>query len=201
MSPDTELQWSETELPTCHAPGPEARLYLQKRGISGPDSEKLGIMEWADEYRLIIPYFERGECIFWTSRRFSAEKGQGPKYLSQPGKKPLYITPFLGADPCRNLVLVEGVFDAIRVSQAGYRAVALGGKSLPPYHIKKILTLAQKCDIIYVFLDLDAISEAIGIGDELLARTEPETFVRLKCPPPGKDPADMTLEEIRKVLK
>jgi hypothetical protein len=197
-----DLEWSETELPTHHPPSEPAVLYLKNRGFSDLEITQAGFQEWMDEYRLILPYFEAGNCIFWTSRRYSDYLGQGPPYWSQPGKKPAYIPPFCFGAPHEKwdkLVLVEGVFDALAVQRAGYRALGLGGKTLVPHILKKILTLAQDCGIIYVFLDQDALVDALEIWQTLVTRTE--KHVRIVCVPRNQDPGNMSPEEIESCFR
>lgn len=191
------LEWPEVELPPYHELSRQASRYLDKRGIDSDMQRQLGLVEWEGQHRVIVPYFRNGDLVFWTSRRYSKRLGEGPKYWSQGGAKPLY-RPFLRAAPSEKLVLVEGVFDALAVSRAGYHPVALGGKSLPAYHRKELLTLANGYGTIVVLLDEDALAKALELRDDLQARfTQP---VQLKVVPHGVDPGDMAPDQIRGLL-
>jgi hypothetical protein len=188
--------WSETELPPWEPLSKTAKNYLARRGIGQYEASKLGLVEWTGQGRILVPYFSEGELIYWTGRRYSTVYGEGPKYLSMPGKKPLYTPVHLDDHDVDTLVLVEGTFDAIRVEQAGYAAVALGGKSLPQYLREKLLTLARDRDIIIVMLDEDALGSAVQIQDTLMARTR----ATVRILPIDGDPGDMPKHEIRRMI-
>lgn len=198
LVPD-EVIWSETEMPPWEPLSRSAIRYLLNRMIGPEDARCLGLVEWTDQGRILVPYFSGGELIFWTGRRYSKAYGEGPKYMSQPGKKPLYFPVGAAVESWfdfNSVTLVEGVFDAIRVTQAGCPAVALGGKSLPSYHYKEFLTFAEPYGIINVMLDEDALGDALKIQDTLSARTDAE----VRIIPIEGDPADMPKHEIRRLL-
>lgn len=185
--------WEEIELPPWEPLSRSALRYLANRDISAEYARKRGIVEWTDQFRVLVPYFnDAGELIFWTSRRYTDLAGSGPKYIAAPGTKPLYT---LHAN-CDRLVLVEGVFDAMAVQRAGFAAVALHGKSLPNYLQKYFLTIAGRYGIIDVMLDTDAFGSAIGIRNSLLT----QRVIGIKPYAPGKDPAEMCREEIEEIL-
>lgn len=195
--PET-LEWPEIELPPWHALSRQAARYLAKRGLDAADIARLGLVEWEDQHRVLIPYFQDGDLVYWTSRRYSTRLGEGPKYWSQGGAKPLY-RPFLRGAPSEKLVLVEGVFDAIAIERAGYHAVALGGKTLPHYHEKQLLTLAARYGTIDVLLDEDALAKAIDLQADLQARMAQP--VRIVSPPSGMDAGDLTPDAVKEVLR
>jgi len=190
-----QYTWGETELPLWEPLSVAAKEYLNARNVSPSEVKKYGLVEWVDHHRVLVPYFNpSGTLIFWTSRRYSTIAGHGPKYLAEPGTKPLYLLPSSLMD---RLVLVEGVFDAWAVRRAGFAAVALHGKSLSDNLIKMFLTFAADYGIIDVMLDTDAFSSMFKIRNKLLTyRT-----VNIKPYRPGKDPAEMTPNEVKGVLK
>lgn len=189
--------WSETELPPWEPLSITAVRYLMGRGIGDWESKRLGLVEWVEHGRILIPYFSEGELIFWTSRLYSDFLPEGAKkYWGQPGHKPLYVPQGMDPTGSDSLTLVEGVFDAIRVAQAGCPVVAVGGKTLPAWLSKNFLTLANKYGIINVMLDEDALDKALGIQDFLSARTSIPVNV---VPIPG-DPGDLPKHEIRRLL-
>jgi hypothetical protein len=187
------FEWEEIDLPPFHELTFPARRYLKCRGIDEESTRRLGLVEWEDMSRILIPFFSnRGALIYWTSRRYSDELGHGPKYLTAPGKHPLFVRE--GSSTI--LVIVEGVFDALAVERAGYSAVALGGKSLPTYLVRNLLTLAGGYDTIVVALDSDALDAALRIRAQLSDRMA----VKIVTPPTGRDPGDMSPAEIREMV-
>ena len=192
--------WSETCLPPFAPLSHTACTYLYGRGMTNEELKSLGLVEWVDQERILIPYFNgSGELIWWTSRTYAAAK---PKYLSNPGAKPLYEPRMPGHDVRnKDVVLVEGPFDAIAVARAGYTALALGGKSLPQYHVKNVLTKAPRGSTIWVLLDNDALLKAIDVS-ATLSRCLPISGwdVQIRFCPVGKDPGDMTPEGIKDAL-
>jgi hypothetical protein len=193
---EDELIWQETELPPFESLTPIARDYLKRRGLSNQEMITQGLVVWTGQYRVLFPYFKGGELIFWTSRRYSEVVGTGPKYLSQPGSKPLYEPITIPPVSPGTLVLVEGVLDALAVNRAGFKAVALGGKNLAAHNMKNVLTLAENCGIIVVLLDGDALDAALKIQDALSSRTK--AHVGIWCC--DDDPGNMSVEELRKLL-
>lgn len=198
-----EVEWAEIELPDWVPLSFGARKYLENRRISPQIAKILGLVEWEGKYRILYPYFDQsGQLVYWNSRRYHPELGEGPKYLTAPGKHPLYITPYLDIETehtYNSAVIVEGVHDAIAVELAGYPAIALGGKTLPRYLRKYLLTSVANCGIIYVMLDRDALKNALHLRD-FLASQPGIKEVRVRVPLSGCDPGDMAPEEIRKVL-
>lgn len=197
---DAVPEWGEMELPEWHGLTGTAGRYLIRRGVQPKEAYALGLVEWCGKFRILFPYFDAaGQLVFWTSRRYSDQLGEGPKYLTAPGRHPLY-EPDLGG-PCdiSMVVIVEGVFDAIAVQRAGYYTLALGGKSLPRYLENILLTTVRKYGIIKVFLDRDAMPAALRVRG--LLETKPGIQqVEIRLCPHGMDPGDMTPEQIREVL-
>ena len=185
--------WEEIELPPWHALTRAAKRYLKKRNVPAHVAQSLGIVEWEDKFRILFPYFDaEGNLIYWNSRRYSERLGDGPKYLTAPGKHPLY---WLERRASRKLVIVEGVMDAIMVRQAGFGAVALGGKSLPRYLELCLLTGASGYETIDVMLDPDALDAALRLRSKLSDRAD----IRV-VPLESTDPGDMSPEEIKEIL-
>lgn len=195
LAPGEDLYpvFEEIEMPPWHELTGAALRYLKRRGVSLDYALHLGLREWEDKSRILFPYFDfEGNLIYWNSRRYSETLGDGPKYLTAPGKHPLY---WLDASHREKLVIVEGVMDAIKVWQSGYGAVALGGKSLPSYLRNSLLTGARRYETIDVLLDPDALDAALRLrstlSDKLDVRVVPLTIA---------DPGDMTPDEIKELL-
>ena len=185
--------WEEVDMPPYHELTGAAKRYLKRRGVPPHVTQSLGLVEWEGKCRILFPYFDfEGNLIYWNSRRYSERLGDGPKYLTAPGKHPLY---WLDRRASRKLVIVEGVMDAIMVRQAGFGAVALGGKSLPRYLANSLLTGARRYETIDVMLDPDALDAALRLRASLSDRAD----VRV-IPLDDKDPGDMSPEEIKEIL-
>lgn len=167
----TRREWPEMLLPKYEPLSRSARLYLQRRGISDP--ARYGIVELAESTRVLIPYRgPLGRVVYWTTRSY-LDDGQ-PKYMTAPGRHPLYVLP--GPD----MVVVEGVFDAIAVRQNGGRgAVALGGKTIPAYLRAELRELSPAT----IMLDGDALKDALRLKQEL-----PDAKIHML--PVGVDPAE-----------
>ena len=202
LTPESDVvEWGEIELPDWEPLSHMAGLYLRRRGIDERMSTALGLVEWTDKYRILIPYFDdAGQLIYYTSRRYSECLGEGPKYLTAPGKHPLYYLGGISFEPTNDVIIVEGCFDAMKVSLSGYDATALGGKSLPHYLERLLLTSVRGYGIIYILLDRDAMPQALRLRS--LLTTKPGIGqVDVRFCPRNLDPGSMTPEEIREVLR
>lgn len=180
-----ELTWREIQLPNWTPLCPRALRYLLKRGVGSGVTRRLGLVEMTDRMRILFPYRDdRGQIVWWNSRAYTSLE-EGPKYLGAPGRHPLYVLPDWRPSP--DVVLVEGVLDAVAVWQhlPGVTAVALGGKSLPKYLELELLALAT--GRVSIMLDNDALAHALGL--QMRLRSVRET--RVVQLPAGEDPASM----------
>lgn len=149
----------EIQLPEWEPLTKMARKYLSKRGVKDPNT--FGIVSLADSPRVLIPYLgPYGRIIYWTTRAYM-DDGK-PKYLCAPGKHPLYVLP--GWTRWEDEVLiVEGVFDAIAYFEAtGRPVVAIGGKTLPSYLVPSIDYLCAGDR--RVMLDSDALAYSVRLA-------------------------------------
>jgi hypothetical protein len=114
-------------------------------------------------------------------------------YGNMKGNHPLYVPNWVR---CVRPVIVEGPWDAMRLSYAGYRAIALLGKKLPARLQADLLYAVGGHRRPVVMLDGDAVAEA-----QLLARwleLQPGIdAVDVIMLPDGMDPGDLTNEEVR----
>jgi hypothetical protein len=178
------VDWPEINLPRLTPLSWRARRYLRRRGIDEQLAARLGIREMEDRMRVVVPYFgPSGGIIYWTARSYS-DLEEGPKYLAASGKHPLYVLP--SWHPAEDVLVVEGVFDAIAAHQAtGRTVVALGGKALPRYLTQDLLEVAAQR--LTVALDSDALADALKLRNRLATKRQ-VTVVPL---PLGEDPASM----------
>lgn len=193
---------SEVELPPFGELSRAARRYLHRRGFTDEDIRCFGLVEWEDEYRILIPYFDdRGQLVYWNSRLYSDNLGDGPKYKAAPGKHPLYVPERRVSD---SVVVVEGAFDALAVvKHTPDTAIALGGKYLPRY-LRKPLRQEISRAILYsvgevvVALDGDAMAQSLTLAKTM--PVPPRMPVRLAHFEYGEDPGNVSPERLREVL-
>lgn len=142
----------------------KAVKYLKSRGISKND-----IVKWkigycgSGEYqgRVIIPSFNAdGDLNYFIARKYTEEFG--PNYTNPKKSKDLVFNE-LSLNWKDDLVLVEGVFDAIVAGNA----IPLLGSTVKE-DSKLFLKIASNNTRLYVALDPDAESKAIKLIQKLL---------------------------------
>jgi len=145
------------------ATGAYALKYLLKRGLTKEDiiKWKIGFC-FSGEYRnrIIIPSFdEDGDCSYFIARSYT---GDSYKYKNPRASKDIVFND-LYIDWNRDLVLVEGVFDALVAGNA----VPILGSTLRPGSdlLRKIV---RNDTPIYVALDPDAANKERRIIEMLL---------------------------------
>ena len=143
----------------------KARNYLNRRGITDED-----ILFWkigycpSGEYagRIIIPSFnEDGDCNYFIGRTYQSD---WRKYMNPQAAKSKIVFNELYIDWDEDLVLTEGVFDAI---VAGKNSVPILGSSLKEQSrlFKKII---ENDTPVYVALDPDAEEKASSLVQNLI---------------------------------
>ena len=165
--------------------------YLLKRGLRPEDIVKynIGYCETGEyEDKIIIPsYDERGRLNFFVGRSFYQSKFKH--------KNPKVSKNFVGVDLLINwvipLVLCEGAFDAIAIRR---NAIPLFGKSIQSELEKKII--ANKVKKLYICLDSDALSNAIGLSKKFMSYGIDTHLVDLG----DKDPSEMGYETINQKI-
>jgi len=168
-----------------------------------------GAQHYIPVSRFYIPYYDsEGRIIYYSGRRMfdhMYEKQNIHKYRNCPGARRLYVpmnAPALKGMTRRTaeiLFIVEGPFDAMRIMEAGFDAVALGGKMLPSSLQKDLLTTAGRYGIIIVLLDLDASADAFDLWQGLGNIFPPTKQIRLGQLS-GKDAASLPPGQLMKEL-
>ena len=106
-----------------------ARAYLEKRGITREDmiNWKIGFCQQGDyEGRIIVPSFGmKGKCNYFVARSYA---GEFRKYMNPPVSKDIIFNE-LFVEWDKEIILVEGVFDAIK---AGRNAIPVLGSTVRP---------------------------------------------------------------------
>lgn len=175
--------------------------YLEARGIGKSTAEEFGVGFYPGagilSGRLVIPIHDRhGDLIAYCGR---AVDGSEPRYRFPPGfakSEVLFNFHRAAATPKPAVVVVEGFFDCFQLYQAGVRSVvALMGSAL--YESQQRLLLER---FRYLVLMLDGDAAGCHASDEIAARLQPHCAVRVIHLASGRQPDQMTAEEIRNVL-
>jgi len=187
---------SEVTLPPpCRAERSIARTqehaiaWLLKYGITDAEINRYRIY-LADNYRLIIPVFDRdGKPIYWQGRSFTPghqkwinqRSATRQNVFFQPNKEP-------GTD---EVVLVEDMISAIKVNRV-MDSIGLLGSYVPD---QLVMDLAKVYTTIYLWLDADKAKES-------LARTKRyQSFgIPVKRIYTPKDPKEYTEEQITTII-
>ena len=178
-----------------------AHPYLVSRGVSKELAEEFGIGYFGGKGsmsgRIVIPIrSERGELVAYAGR--SVVDGREPKYKLPPGfhkSLELYNLHRAAKMSPETVVLVEGYFGCLHVEIAGYSAVALMGSSMSS---RQEDLLAQTFDDVWIMMDGDEAGRKAS--DDLVLKLSRRMFVRCVDLPSGKQPDDMTADELKKLL-
>ena len=142
-----------------------ARNYLKQRGLTKNDLVwwKIGFCHQGEyEGRIIIPSFnDDGDVNYFVSRSY--DKKFFPKYKNPPVSKNIVFND-LFIDWSSDIVLVEGIFDAIR---AGRNSIPLLGSTLND-ESKLLSRVVQEDSAVYIALDPDAWKKEMRIIETLL---------------------------------
>jgi DNA primase len=174
--------------------------YLSERGIDRETAEYFGVGFFSGKGsmtgRIVIPIEnERGELVAYAGRSIG---GSAPKYKLPAGFKKsqvLYNLCRAAEETDGLVVLVEGFFDCIRVTQAEYPCVALMGCSLSELQEMHLVTHFRQA---LLLLDGDDAGRN-GAGD-IAARLVPKMWVRTMNLTDGKQPDQLSLSELQELL-
>ena len=145
--------------------------------------------------RVVIPiHNERGELVAYAGRSID---GSEPRYKFPAGfHKAAVLFNLHRVETAREVVLVEGFFDCMKLWQAGFAPVALMGCSLSEQQER---LLVERFQIAVLLLDGD---EAGKLGtDECLLRLGRRMWVKAVVVPEGKQPDKLSVEELRGVMR
>jgi DNA primase len=149
--------------------------YLKSRGITNEQMRKYKIGYcYSGKYagRVIVPIFMFGELVYWIARiiehptvRLQVAKYPDRKVLNPPVPKKNVLFNYDAAKLSDEVVVCEGVFDALAVENVGQCAVALLGKEITDE--QAMLLTALNCERITVCLDADAYENALLVAEKL----------------------------------
>ena len=179
-----------------------AHPYLAERGISKETAETFGVGFFSGKGsmsgRIVIPiHNDRGELVAYAGRSID---GSEPRYKLPAGfhkSAELYnLHRVLEQSSAQGpVVVVEGFFDCMKVSVAGFPCVALMGSSLSD--VQEAL-VAAKFERVIVMLDADEPGQQAAA--ECLTRLSRLMWVRAALLPEGKQPDQLSSEELQEVL-
>ena len=169
--------------------------YLKRRGLKKKDLMRWRVLSCRSgsfRRRVIIPSFDKeGNLNYYVARTIDAEIKM--KYQNSKVSKEEIIFNEIDLDWSKEMVLVEGVFDAIKCPE---NTVPILGSSLSTRSkLYKMLSRNQTPCI--VSLDPDLKRKAFKLAD-LLASSG--CRVKIAFAPPGKDLGDMTKTEAMSIL-
>jgi DNA primase len=149
--------------------------YLKSRGITDEQMRKYKIGYcYSGKYagRVIVPIFMFGGLVYWIARiiehpavRLQVAKYPDRKVLNPPVSKKNVLFNYDTAKLSDEVVVCEGVFDALAVENVGQSAVALLGKEITDE--QAMLLTALNCEKITVCLDADAYENALLVAEKL----------------------------------
>ena len=176
--------------------------YIRKRGIKEGTAEHFEIGFFYGKgsmtERLVIPiHNEKGELIAYAGRAVDDEVE--PKYKVPAGfRKSLVLFNLHRAKNSNDrVVLVEGFFDVMKVHQAGFPFVVSLMGSVLSEHQERLLV--ENFDSVILLLDGDEAGRSAT--SEIALRLVRKVFVQVIEMPEGKQPDQLSSEELQKFLK
>lgn len=178
--------------------------YLESRGLTGERSSDIGIglSSHLDlQGRVIIPIKESGVTVSYVARAINDRLM--PKEISPPGhisNKSNFLYNIDSISHLDTVVVTEGIFDCERVVSAGYKCVAIMGSNMSDVQIGKLLSLRP--GRIILFLDGDEAGKegTIRASISIQKRTDMPISKIDAAHYERRDPGDMELDEIRRLL-
>lgn len=169
--------------------------YLERRGIEEWQVEryKIGFCEEGPyTNRVIVPVLQGivdPKLVYFVARSINPMESR--KYLNPPSAKAgVVFRTFIGQAP--RAVIVEGVFDALRVEHVA-PAIALLTKKAT---LEQLHTIAESCQEALLLLDSDAAKDSLALGGEI------GFYVPLKRLYLREgDPGSTSVPELRKLIQ
>lgn len=180
-----------------------AHPYLSGRGVMEETARKFGVGVFSGkgsmQGRCVIPiHNEAGQLVGYAGR---AINGSEPRYKFPVGfRKSLELYNLhraIGeANPKTRVVVVEGFFDCMRVTEAGFPCVAVMGSAMSEAQEE---LLVQHFSVACLLFDGDEAGQQASM--ECLARLGRRMWVWAPVLPEGEQPDMLSVGEIRAVLK
>lgn len=170
----------------------EAREYLHQRGV-GDEAIATWELGWHRSARRIsLPVRDLNKKLVGLSGR-SIDASSHPKYLHSQGfRRDFYLYGEHLVPHGGTVFLVEGFFDVIRLWQAGYRnAVAMLGSYLSSFQEEKLVRFFKQ-----VIVVPDGDKPGYDAARRIEAWLGKRQHVVVAATPEGKDPADLSVDEL-----
>jgi DNA primase len=152
--------------------------------------------------RFVIPlHDETGQLVGYAARSLD---GREPKYLFPDSAKHHFHKRFLlfnlhrvkETAPAGPVVVVEGLFDCMRVTEAGLPCVGILGSALSAEQEELLCKHFRQ-----VVLCFDGDSAGRIATEDCVKRLVPRLFVKAVYLPDGKQPDMLTADEISRLIK
>jgi len=189
----------------------EMTTFLRTKGYSDEEIENSGLAKYGEDRtrgiydrfrsRIMFPIADgAGRIVGFSGRMFGDADPDAAKYINSPETEVYKKSQVLfGFDKAKRamraedaVILVEGQMDLILSHQAGLpHTVALSGTALSSEHVTM---LARFTPTLILSLDGDTAGISAAERSARIALSA-GMAVRMACPPDGKDPADMILED------
>lgn len=192
------FKWRRSKKETLHTftpepilPGSGASEYLFGRWIGPGYVTRHNLLDWREQRRIVVPIVRNGTMISWIARSYNDEHPKAIAPEGAPKRWEIFALDQLDRD-FREVHLVEGWVDQIRVTQIGKRnVIAICGSKLTEFQVEEIL-FAQS---ITVWMDGDKAGEVLR--DDVRAWFAHRQLFVVKMPD-GKDPGDFPPSELSK---
>lgn len=178
--------------------------YIKKRGIKEGTAEFFGIGFFYGKGsmagRIVIPiHSETGDLIGYAGRAVDDELAKSDGKYKTPFKKSLVLFNLhrVLETKSREVILVEGFFDTMKVHQAGFPFVVSLMGSVLSEHQERLLV--ENFDSVILLLDGDEAGRSAT--SEIALRLVRKVFVRVIEMPEGKQPDELSSVELQKFLK
>jgi DNA primase len=195
-SKEVQKEVSKIELPREYIPiTSKAGLpyrYLINRRITDEMIHKYRLGYCSEGFfgeRILIPIYDGDELVYFLGRTYTNRE---PKYLNAPVDKGRNIFKTF-EDKVDKVIICEGVFDSISVGRV-FPSISILGKVLNG--IEQIMSIVKSTKEAYILLDSDAAKDSF-IMYAALNMYIPTKVMFLEG---KKDPGEMTVEELRKIL-
>jgi hypothetical protein len=167
--------------------GTPVEEYLKKRGFSREDGFKWGVLA-KNKTVMVVPFYENSELRIWVEKDTISGRYNYPSGVS---KKGIVWTRF--ENQGKDIILVEGIFDAIRVCSAGLNVMILLGTNIFQNEIDYIRLRGLNP---ILMLDADVKYQKYKDFQEKLGR-----FEIIEVPKEKDDPSELTIEEVKELYK
>jgi DNA primase len=178
-----------------------AHPYVRSRGFSEDTATYFGVGFFPGKgsmsARCVIPiHNENGELIAYAGRAIDATE---PRYKLPPGFQKsavLYNLHRAIENGEKGLIVVEGFFDCMKIHDAGYPfVVALMGCTLSDAQEKLLI---DHTGMVLLMLDSDHAGRSAAVA--IAARLVDKVFVKILKLPDGKQPDQLSSDEIKTLL-